>query len=242
MKILITLIVSFLSLLFSSCKKEPDLPYTPQVQNPDSTAVSKEKIDILALGDSYTKGESVDWELNFPNQLKTVLLQGAYAVTGIRNIAQTGWRTDQLKNALFNQNADIKDSIFSIVTLLIGVNNQYQGGSIATYQKEFEELLQLALARAGGRRERVFVLSIPDYAYTPFGNGNAQISAGIDQFNTINRNITQQYGISYVDITDISRRGLQEPVFVANDGLHPSATQYKAWVSRLFPYVKSALK
>jgi len=163
-------------------------------------------------------------------------------VIGLKIIAQTGWRTDQLQNAIQNQNPEIKDSTFSIVTLCIGVNNQYQGGNPETYRTEFEQLLNTALTRAGGRRERVFVVSIPDYAYTPFGQGNATISQQIDQFNTINQSITLQYGIAYVNITDISRQGLQTPGLVASDGLHPSASQYTAWLGKLLPYVKTALK
>lgn len=224
------------------CQPEEDsmpVPNNPTVTvHPDTT----EQIDILALGDSYTKGESVPVAQNFPNQLKTQLLADGYKVSGLKIIAQTGWRTDQLQNAIQNQNQEIKDSTFSIVTLCIGVNNQYQSGSVNIYRLEFEQLLTLALTRAGGRRERVFVVSIPDYAYTPFGQGNATISQQIDQFNIINQTITQQYGVSYVNITDISRRGIQEPSLVASDGLHPSATQYTAWTSRLLPYVKTALK
>ena len=227
---------------YISCRPADEIvptPTTPPVTtNPDTT----EKIDILALGDSYTKGESVPTAQNFPNQLKTQLYADGYKVIGLKIIAQTGWRTDQLKNAIQNQNPEIKDSTFSIVTLCIGVNNQYQGGNPETYRTEFEQLLNTALTRAGGRRERVFVVSIPDYAYTPFGQGNATISQQIDQFNTINQSITLQYGIAYVNITDISRQGLQTPGLVASDGLHPSASQYTAWVSKLLPYVKTALK
>ncbi len=236
------LLCCLLCCCFFACRpaEESDLtPTTPPVTtNPDTT----EKVDILALGDSYTKGESVPLAQNFPNQLKTQLDADDYKVIGLKIIAQTGWRTDQLQNAIQNQNPEIKDSTFSLVTLCIGVNNQYQGGNPEIYRIEFEQLLNIALTRAGGRRERVFVVSIPDYAYTPFGQGNATISQQIDQFNTINQSITLQYGIAYVNITDISRQGLQTPGLVASDGLHPSASQYTAWVSKLLPYVKTALK
>jgi lysophospholipase L1-like esterase len=226
-----------------ACRPTTEEAITPVVVIPnDPMPDTTEKIDILALGDSYTKGESVPSTLNFPNQLQSQLLAAGYKVSGLRIIAQTGWRTDQLKNAILNQNQDIKDSVFSIVTLCIGVNNQYQSGNPDTYRTEFEQLLQIALARAGGKRERVFVISIPDYAYTPFGQGNATISNEIDQYNTINQSITLQYGIAYVNITDISRGGLQIPGLVASDGLHPSSTQYTAWVNRLLPYVKTVLK
>lgn len=234
----ILVLFSIFSLLH--CRKitdESPAPILPVVI-PDTS----KQISILALGDSYTKGESVPTNQNFPNQLVDSLRTQKYTVKGVRIIAQTGWRTDQLKNAIQNQNYDIADSTFSLVTLLIGVNNQYQNGKEDTYKTEFEELLNIALARAGGRRERVVVVSIPDYAFTPFGGGSISISQEIDAFNLINQNITNQYGIAYVNITDISRKGIQQPNLVAADGLHPSAKQYTEWVKRLLPTVKTALK
>lgn len=215
---------------------------TPPWVVPNVPLDTAKQITILALGDSYTKGESVATNQNFPNQLVDSLRAEKYKVKGLRIIAQTGWRSDQLKNAIQNQNYDIADSTFSLVTLLIGVNNQYQNGKEETYKTEFEELLNIALARAGGRRERVVVISIPDYAYTPYGGGGSSISQEIDAFNLINQNITNQYGIAYVNITDISRKGIQQPNLVAADGLHPSAIQYTEWVKRLLPTVKTALK
>lgn len=217
--------------------KSIDIPVEEQ---PPATETDTNKTkSILALGDSYTKGQSVVWEQNFPNQLADSLKRLGFKIAGVRIIAQTGWRTDQLLNALQNQNYDIADSVFDLVTLLIGVNNQYQNGKIEQYQTEFESLLQIALARAGGRREHVIVLSIPDYAYTPYGQGSISISQEIDQFNAVNQTITNQYGISYVNITDISRKGIEQPDLVAVDGLHPAAKQYTAWVKRLIPIVKT---
>lgn len=230
--------ISFLILfatLLAGCRNQPD----ESIQPP--TPSDMEQIDILALGDSYTKGESVPAAQNFPSQFADSLRLEGHVVTGLRIIAQTGWRTDQLKNAVA-QASEIKDSVFSLVTLAIGVNNLYQNGSIDTYEKEFEELLQIALTRAGGRRERVFVLSIPDYAYTPYGQGNPAISQKTDQFNAVNKTITGQYGVAYIDVTPISRRGLEEPALVAQDGLHPSALQYAAWVKLLLPVVRGSLQ
>ncbi|MEI6408110.1 MAG: SGNH/GDSL hydrolase family protein [Bacteroidota bacterium] len=229
----------FMISLFN-CQNKTDETPAPIV--PIVKIDTSKQISILALGDSYTKGESVPTYQNYPNQLVDSLRAQQYKVKGIRIIAQTGWRTDQLINAIQNQNYDIADSTFSLVALLIGVNNQYQNDKIEIYQTEFEQLLNIALARAGGRREHVVVISIPDYAYTPFGGGTSAISQGIDAFNLVNQNITNQYGVAYVNVTDISRKGIQQPNLVAADGLHPSAKQYTEWVKRLLPTVKTALK
>lgn len=229
-------LAALLPALFS-CDKEIKTP----VEIPD-TAI--EKIDILALGDSYTKGEGISWANNFPNQLVDSLRRRGKTVAGLRVIAQTGWRTDQLKNAIAAA-SDLNDSIFSVVTLCIGVNNQFQKASLDTYRTEFEALLKTALDFAGGNPKRVFVLSIPDWAYTPFGQNYgvpAQTSTEIDRFNTVNKAITGQYGTNYLNVTDISRQGLQQSGLVAADGLHPSTAQYTAWIEGLLPAVEAAVE
>jgi lysophospholipase L1-like esterase len=115
--------------------------------------------------------------------------------------------------------------------LLIGVNNQYQGKSSSIYASEFEELLKWAVRLAGGKKHRVFVVSIPDYGFTPFGKPKQEvISKAIDEFNEINAQIAYKYGIRYFNITDISRDGLSDPTLVAADGLHPSGKMYAYWV------------
>lgn len=199
-------------------------------------------VKILALGDSYTRGESVVFAKNFPSQLADTLQEDGRSVT-TRIIAQTGWRTDQLQTAMTD--AHIGDSTYDLVTLCIGVNNQYQHGSLSTFKTQFEQLLQTAVARSGQRKERVVVVSIPDWAYTPYGQQFSstpnQISQKIDQFNEASRVIAGQYGIQYVNVTDISRQGLAQPNLVADDGLHPSAIQYTEWVKRLLPVVHEAL-
>lgn len=189
-----------------------------------------EPLRFLALGDSYTIGQSVPENERWPVQLANVLQSQSIATEEVRIIAQTGWRTDNLKNAIVNANLK---SDYNLVSLLIGVNNQYQGGSISTYSTEFEELLQTAIELAGNNKSNVMVVSIPDYAYTPFGNGSATISRQIDQFNAVNKNITDRYGVTYHNITPISRRGLAEPNLVASDGLHPSGGQYALWVNQI---------
>ena len=159
-----------------------------------------------------------------------------HEVSHVRIVAKTGWTTDELQAGI--DNANLADSSYSLVSLLIGVNNQYRGRSVEDYKPEFTALLNQAIIFAGGRVERVFVVSIPDYAYTPFGNGNTTISEGIDEFNAANRQITESLGIRYFDITPISREGFADPALVASDGLHPSGKQYAQWVSLMLPAVK----
>jgi len=197
------------------------------------------------LGDSYTKGQGVNWEKNFPNQLADALKAEKYTVAGVHIIAQTGWRTDQLQAAINSQADKIGDSTFSIVTLCIGVNNQYQNADFETYKLQFEELLQTAIARAGGRKGRVLVVSIPDWAYTPYGQhyGDPATTSGeIDAYNAANYAISTSYGVHYVQVTNISRQGLVRPDFVASDGLHPSAIHYTEWLRVMMPVVRDALK
>ncbi len=192
--------------------------------------------NYLALGDSYTIGESVSELKRWPNQLASLLSKGSNKDIKTSIIATTGWRTDNLMNAIHI--AQLKDE-YDLVSLLIGVNNQYQGKPADQYAVEFEELLKIAISLAKGKKENVFVVSIPDYGFTPFGQKNQSvISAAIDQFNEINRRITGAYHLKYVDITDISRQGISDPSLVAPDGLHPSGKMYALWVQRMVQEIK----
>ena len=198
--------------------------------------IIEDKIKFLALGDSYTIGESVVATERWPVQLMDSLNARGLESVDYRIIAVTGWRTDNLKEAIHD--AKIKDE-YTLVSLLIGVNNYYQGKTVESYKPEFEELLRTAIRIAGGATSRVFVLSIPDYGYTPFGKNNQEtISKGIDAFNAANKSIAQQLGVKYINITDISRRGLTEPDLVAFDGLHPSGKMYSEWIQRIITDAK----
>jgi lysophospholipase L1-like esterase len=191
--------------------------------------IIKGKVKFLALGDSYTIGESVPQNARWPVQLVDSLRKRSIEAADAKIIATTGWRTDELQAAIDKANLT---NDYSLVSLLIGVNNQYQGRSAARYAPEFEALLEKAIALAGGKKTNVFVLSIPDYGYTPFGKNNqAVISAGIDAFNAVNKTIAEKLGVKYIDITGISREGLNEPALVADDGLHPSEKMYARWVA-----------
>lgn len=192
----------------------------------------------LALGDSYTIGQSVSAAERFPNQTVLLLRAQGIKINDPQIIATTGWTTKNLIDAL---NAAQLQNSYDVVSLLIGVNNQYQGKSIEEYKTEFTLLLNRAIQYAGKRATHVFVLSIPDYSVTPFANGSdkARIASEIDQFNSENKRISLQLGVNYLDITAISIE--PDPALIAGDGLHPSGKQYKRWADLLAPLMKAVL-
>lgn len=197
---------------------------------------TKKSIQYLALGDSYTIGEGVCWNCNFPSQLKDSLLQtDLFSSVNLKIVAQTGWTTTNLKNAIEAENLN---SSYDLVTILIGVNNQYQNRPFSLYETEFPELLQTAITLAKGDKNRVIVVSIPDYAFTPFGQSSSNpstISNQLDNYNTFAKNHAESLGISFLNITDITREGLNNPNLVASDNLHPSQLAYRKFVERMFP-------
>lgn len=199
-------------------------------------------INYLALGDSYTIGQSVDIEECYPLQLQSKLESEGVLWDSTTIIAQTGWRTDQLQAAV--EAADLLAQ-YDLVSLLIGVNNQFQGGDIISYENGFRKLLERAIALAGDDPNHVFVVSIPDYAFTPFGQNSAspeQTSMDIDLFNKSNKIIAENYGVSYFDSTPISREGLDHPALVASDGLHPSGLMYAEWVELIWEAILEKVK
>lgn len=199
---------------------------------------SSAPIKYLALGDSYTIGQSVASSDNYPNQLYARLLADDVGVEVPKIIARTGWTTGDLQVAI--EQEEIATD-YDLVSLLIGVNNQYRGRTESEYTKEFEDLLRQAIEFANGEATQVIVLSIPDYAYTPFGEGSKdpnKISTEIDTFNALNKDISETYNVRYFDITPISREGTATPALVADDGLHPSGEQYRRWVESIYLTVK----
>ncbi len=189
------------------------------------------ELRMLALGDSYTIGESVDISERWPHQFVSELRKlGADAVVP-DYIATTGWTTsDLLKGIAGRLNLD-RD--YNLVSILIGVNNQYQGLDVSIYEPELRNIIDRALEITEQDTSKLFILSIPDYAYTQFGKGDTIISKEIDAYNEINRGVALEYGITRIDITPISRRGLDDPALVAGDGLHPSGAQYGEWVKKI---------
>lgn len=194
----------------------------------------------LALGDSYTIGESVLLTENFPYQTVQLLRKSGIDIQAPEIIAKTGWTTDELENAM---SAYHFREQYDFVSLLIGVNNQYRGRSAEEYSIQFRALLQKALALAGGRKNRVVVLSIPDWGVTPFAEGRdrAAIAREIDIYNKVNREIAAEAGVHYVDITPGTREAANRPELVAGDGLHPSAIDYARWASPLAAFIRQQL-
>jgi acyl-CoA thioesterase-1 len=191
-------------------------------------------ITMLALGDSYTIGESVIESQRWPHQFVAALRKLDLAVKDPDYIATTGWTTTQLI-----QGIDIylnREKKYNLVSILIGVNNQYQGLDIFRYKPELITIIKLALDIVDQDPSRVFLLSIPDYAFTPFGAGKSSISKEIDEYNAIKKQVAKEYKIAYIDITPISRTGLNAPSLVASDGLHPSGEQYGKWVEEILSH------
>ncbi len=189
-------------------------------------AIGGPEKSYLALGDSYTIGESVKKTERFPDQTVALLHAAGWNMAAAEYIARTGWTTEDLQDAL--KNAKLRPP-YDIVSLLIGVNDQYQGMDTTGYRQRFTQLLRNAIRLAGQQVKHVFVLSIPDYSVTPFGRGDQKIRIEIDGFNSINRQIALDYQVNYLDITPISRKAATDQSLTANDGLHPSAKQYQEW-------------
>lgn len=196
----------------------------------------------LALGDSYTIGESVPEARRWPVQLASRLKKGGLDVADPVIIARTGWRTDDLYDAALSDER-VGKGTFDFVSLSIGVNDQYQGRDIGDYPQEFERLIEIAVASGRRGKASVFVLSIPDWGATPFGREKAAaVGAEIDAYNAIGKRICDTYGIAFYDITKISRRARGDSSLIAADDLHPSGAMYELWVDRIVDDVRSQLR
>ncbi len=246
-------------LMISCTKQQPPItgnnPDTTISQNNNDTTMTDTTISSdtvatpnqdssyswLALGDSYTIGQSVNEEVRFPAQTIALLTNDSLLFPTLQYIAVTGWTTQNLLYGIEQQNPK---GPFDVVSLLIGVNDQYQHLDQDGYSKRFEECLKKAIALAGNQKEHVFVLSIPDYSVTPFAAqmNREEISKEIDEFNAINKAITLSYKISYTDITGLTREAEKDPSLIAVDGLHPSGKEYAKWAALLAPQVKLVLK
>ncbi|WP_293311408.1 SGNH/GDSL hydrolase family protein [Pedobacter sp. UBA5917] len=215
----------------------------PVIEQPTNLSNGTGNFTYLALGDSYTIGESVKQTESFPYQLQAMLKANGNNVSNPKIIATTGWTTDELQAAIKKENLN---GTYSFVTLLIGVNNQYRGYPLNTYKKEFAELLQTAIAFVGGDKRKVFVVSIPDWGVTPFAKNSGRsaetIAAEIDNFNAANQEIARSAGVSYTNITPASRNAATDKSLIADDGLHPSAKMYGQWAEALSTKVVNVLK
>ncbi|GAB4035689.1 SGNH/GDSL hydrolase family protein [Spirosoma gilvum] len=199
------------------------------------------KYSFLSLGDSYTIGESVAETDRWSVQLAGLLRTNGLDVGNPDIIARTGWTTAELQDAI---RVSGNQKTYSLVSLLIGVNNQYRGQSPDRYRTEFRELLQTAVKFAGGKAPHVVVLSIPDWGASPFANGHdrKKIAQEIDQFNTIAKAECQKAGIPFVDITPLTRSAAGDATQFASDGLHYSGKQMEQWAEKALPAVKEILK
>lgn len=194
----------------------------------------------LALGDSYTIGEGLPVAENFPYQTIQLLRKSGLDFHAAEIVAKTGWTTDELQKGI---DSTLLKKQYDIVTLLIGVNNQYRGRSVEEYAGEFESLLQQAIHFASDNPAHVFVLSIPDWGVTPFAEGRdrQQIADEINQYNTTNKIIAGKYLVHYIDITPGTREALNNRTLLATDNLHPSGKEYGFWAERLAAGIETEL-
>lgn len=199
-------------------------------------------LSYLALGDSYTIGEGVEPAARWPLQLVAGLRDIGVAVDAPQIIATTGWTTDELEAGI---DAAAPQGPFGLVSLLIGVNDQYRGRSVDDYRPRFAALLQRALGFAGDRAQRVLVLSIPDWGVTPYARDTnrdrVQVGQELDAYNAAAAAICAAQGVSFIDITDLSRLPGGEAVMLVDDGLHPSAAMYALWTERAFQVARVQL-
>lgn len=189
-------------------------------------------LTYLALGDSYTIGEQVPLEENFPHQFVALLRKKGIEINDPIIVAKTGWTTDELQDGIAKA---VVNPPYDIVTLLIGVNNQYRGRSLAEYEKQFAELSRQAIEFAGGNTRQVAVLSIPDWGVTPYaaGRDRDKIAREIDQFNQSAENICRLAGVQFISITEGTREATRDPSLLTVDELHPSGKDYARWAVKL---------
>lgn len=203
-----------------------------------TTPAPVSEVRILSLGDSYTIGEAVSAAEGWPMQLSAMLRARGVPVATPTIVARTGWTTSELTRGIDSANPSFG---YDLVTLQIGVNDQFRGLAVDDYRKNFRVLLERAVEFANGRPSRVIVLSIPDWGVTSFADGRdrGRIARDIDAFNAVNRDETSRAGARYVDVTGVSR---EKPDLLAADGLHPSGRMYGTWSQLAEPEALAALK
>ena len=232
------LLIIFAGIFFSYFKANA---HQMPVQTIDTNSNQDTLKNYLALGDSYTIGQSVSESERYPVQTVKLLNNFGLLFSQPEIIATTGWTTEDLQKAINNYH--FKNSVYDIVTLLIGVNNQYQGKSQSEYKEQFTVLLQKSIQLAGGKASHVIVISLPDYSVTPFaGSSNkTSIASQIDSFNAINKQVSRDYGTNYLYITDDSRKAATDPALFASDGLHYSGKEYAVWAGKLAVQIQKIL-
>ena len=207
-----------------------------------ATAARADDMRFLALGDSYTVGEGVAVADRWPAQLTAMLRAHGVAIGDPQIVAHTGWTTDELAAAM---DTAALHPPYALVTLLIGVNNQFRGRDLENYRAELQALLERAIVLAGKQPQRVIVLSIPDWGVTRFGHGSGRglvgIAHEIDAYNAANVEIAKMLHVRYVDVTAVSRDGGDHADMLVADGLHPSAAMYRRWAELALPQAQAAL-
>ncbi|MBI3135272.1 MAG: SGNH/GDSL hydrolase family protein [Bacteroidetes bacterium] len=199
-----------------------------------------EPVSFLALGDSYTIGEGVAVKDSWPHQLAARLTKEGIPVESPQIIARTGWRTDNLISAFQDKNLAEK---YDLVSVLIGVNNQFQGKSVEAYANDLRELLNLVINQCSRGKSGVFVLSIPDYGSTPFGKTDREaIGKEIDQWNAVCKSVCDEFEVPFYDITTVSKKAAADASLTSKDNLHPSGKMYALWVNEIYSKVANLLK
>ena len=233
---------SFLLILFTRC--DNSIIYTNEISDQSSTEIiddnnnknfispNNESYSFLALGDSYTVGEGVSYEESWPSQFVDYALDRGIDFKNPELIAQTGWKTYDLLNAIKSSNLSVK---YDFISLLIGVNNQFNSRPLSEFEDDLNEILtEINYLKKGN--SKVIVISIPDWGYSPYGSSydRDRISDEIDQFNNILKKISEQNNLNFVDVTQISRLAIKEPNLIAEDKLHPSGLMYLEWVEKIY--------
>ena len=233
---------SFLLILFARC--DNSIIYTNEISDQSSTEIiddnnnknfispNNESYSFLALGDSYTVGEGVSYEESWPSQFVDYALERGIDFKNPELIAQTGWKTYDLLDAIKSSNLSVK---YDFISLLIGVNNQFNSRPLSEFEDDLNEILtEINYLKKGN--SKVIVISIPDWGYSPYGSSydRDRISDEIDQFNNILKKISEQNNLNFVDVTQISRLAIKEPNLISEDKLHPSGLMYLEWVEKIY--------
>ncbi len=215
--------VLFICLTLLSCQKPAG---NEMISKDDSTSIS-----WLALGDSYTIGQGVNSSERFPAQTLELLKLRKIKTAQLTYIATTGWTSAELDKSISQQNL----ANYDFVTVLIGVNDQFQGIDTSVYSKNFKSILNKAIQLTRGESQHVLVLSIPDYSLSPEGKklDTTKIKKEIDLFNVLNKKLANNFKCQYLDITVLGREAKANPAWVAKDGLHPSAIAYNNWAEQI---------
>lgn len=207
-----------------------------------SQVFGQDAIRYLALGDSYTIGEKVDSNKSWPNQLTSYLNVKNLKVEEPEIIAVTGWRTDELMDSIAVRN--YQANAFDLVSLLIGVNNQYQKRPFQQFKTEFEDLLQTAIELCRQDEKGVFLVGIPDYSLSEFAQGKKlkRVSSRLKRYNRYIKKMSQRYAVAYYPLQDLSKALHKDKAMLAEDLLHPSAKQYEVWVDSFKEQVAEQIK